>query len=61
MVAVIRQLHDGMRACVRADDGEYSENFEVNLDLRQGFVLPPLLNNFFLAAVLQIVLIPGKP
>lgn len=56
MVAVIRQFHDGMRACVRADVGEYQEKLEFNLELRQGYVLSPLLFNFFLAAVLQIVL-----
>ena len=29
MIEVIRQFHDGMRACVRSDDGRCSEWFEV--------------------------------
>ena len=29
MIAVIRQFHDGMRACVRPDDGVCSDWFEV--------------------------------
>ena len=35
-IEVIRQFHDGMRACVRSDDGRYSEWFEVTQELRQG-------------------------
>ena len=34
MLAVIRQFHDGMRACVRTDDGEHSESFGVTRRLR---------------------------
>ena len=34
MLAVIRQFHDGMRACVRSEDGECSEWFEVGQGLR---------------------------
>ena len=29
MIAVIQQFHDGMRACVRSDDGVCSDWFEV--------------------------------
>ena len=43
MIAAIRQFHDGMRACVRPDDGVCSEWFEVEQGLRQGYVLSPLL------------------
>ena len=43
MIRVIRQFHDGMRACVRNDDGVCSEWFEVAQGLRQGCVLAPLL------------------
>ena len=56
MIEVIHQFHDGMRACVRNDDGRYSEWFEVAQELRQGCVLSPLLFNVFFAAVLIVAL-----
>ena len=47
MLAVIRQFHDGMQACVRLDDGEFSDRFDDRQRLRQGGVLAPLLINMF--------------
>ena len=56
MIEVFRQFHDGMRACVRSDDGRCSQWFEVAQGLRQGCVLSPLLFHVFFAAILRIVL-----
>ena len=54
MISVIRQFHDGMRACVRLDDRVCSGWFAVEQGLRQGYVLAPLLSKIFFAAVINV-------
>ena len=54
MISVVRQLHDGMRVCVRLDDKVCSGWFAVEQGLRQGCVLALLLFNIFFAAVINV-------
>ena len=54
MISVIRQFHDGMRACVRLDDRVCSRWFALEQGLRQACVLAPLLFNIFFAAVINV-------
>ena len=54
MISVIRQFHDGMRACVRLDDRVCSRWFTVRQGLRQGCVLASLLFNIFFAVVINV-------
>ena len=58
MISVIRQFHDGMRACVRAcmrlDDRVRSRWFAVEQGLGQGCVLAPLLFNIFSAVCYKL-------
>ena len=53
MISVIRQVHDGMRSCVRLDDSVRSRWFAVEQGLPQGCVLAPFQFNIFFAAVIQ--------
>ena len=54
LISIIRQFHDGMRACVRLDSGETSEWLAVEQGLRQGCVIAPDLFNIFFVAVLTV-------
>ena len=54
MFAVIRQFHNGMRSCLRLDNGECSNMFDVDQGLRRGCVLAPLLFNIVFTPVLRV-------
>ena len=54
MLDVIRQVHDIMQSCVRLDNGECSDKFDVGQGLRQRCVLAPLLFNMLFTAVLRV-------
>ena len=56
MIELIRQFHDGMRVCVRNDDGRCSEWFEGAQGFRQGCVLSPMLFKVLFAAILLVAL-----
>ena len=57
VLAVIRQIHEGMRARMRTDDGEHSEWFDATQGLPQGCVLSPPLFNMLFTAVTHAVLV----
>ena len=55
MLATICQIHEGMRAHVRTDDGGQSAWFNVTQGLRQGCILSPLLFKIPFAAATHTV------
>ena len=52
----IRMFHDGMRARVQLNDGDFSAWFNVCQGLQQGCLLSPLLFNIFFAAAIIVIL-----
>ena len=54
MLAVIRQFRGVMLACVRLDDGECSDKFDLGQGLQQGCVLAPLLLSMFFTTALRV-------
>ena len=56
MIKVIRMFHDGVRARVQLDDGDFSAWFNVCQGLRQECVLSPLLFNISFVAVIIVFL-----
>ena len=54
MVSVIRQFHDGMRACVQVDDGVCSKRFAVEQGLHQGCVVAHLLFKILFVVVINV-------
>ena len=54
MISIIRQFHDGMRACVRLDDKVCSGWFAVEQGLRQECVLARLMFIIFFTVVINV-------
>ena len=54
IISVIRQFHDGMRACVRLDDRMYSAWLAVEQGLRQRCVLALFLFSIIFAVVINV-------
>ena len=48
ILAVVYHFHDGMRARIRTDGGEWSDWLDVEQSLRNEWVLVPLAFNMFL-------------
>ena len=55
LISIIRAVHDGSRAAVRAY-GRVSESFDVTCGVRQGCVLAPTLFNLYFDAVVHMSL-----
>ena len=56
MIAIIRQVHDEMRAAVRPNGGVFSNGVEEGQGLRQECELSPLVLTTFFAAMRTVVL-----
>ena len=56
IIEVIFHFHDGMRACMRNDNGQCSEWFELIQRLRHGCMFPQLLFNVFFAVIYLVAL-----
>ena len=54
IIAIIRQFHHGMRACVRLNDRVCSGWFAGEQGLRQRWLFAPLLSNIFFAVTINV-------
>ena len=54
VLAVICEFHTGMKTCVRTNDGDCSDNFDVRRGLMQRCVFAKLLLNMVFAAALRV-------
>lgn len=53
LISTVCPFHDGVRACVRLDDGECPALSRMEQDVRKGCVHEPLLFNIFFAGVIR--------
>jgi len=54
MIALIKSMHDGSSARVR-EGGAFSEEFSLDMGLKQGRVFAPLLFNIFFGAIIKAI------
>ena len=54
VLAIIREFHADMNTCVRTNDGDCSDSFDVRRGLMQGCVLAKLLLNMVFSAALRV-------
>ena len=54
MIALIKSMHDGSNARVR-EGGAFSEEFSLDMGLKQGSVFAPLLLNIFFGAIIKAI------
>ena len=53
LLSLVASFHDGMRAKVQFDGG-LSDEFQINIGVKQGCVLAPTLFGIYLAALLEL-------
>ena len=52
MIRLIQNIHDGSKAKVKLENGEETEEFDLEAGLKQGSVFAPLLFNIFFGAII---------